>query len=175
MRFGDFCLGGDGVYLDGVFHEVEVIGNEGFAQGDGDHWGEFAVDFHDEIYIGTCGFAGSGDDFDGVFYDARLRLVLVSACDGIKFDGGEAFGNGGFCVFIHLFGCGAAREQVQANFVAAVATEEFPDRDLEVFAFDVVKGDVHCADCAAKRGAAKRVPCGRGAASDALCAWGFVR
>ena len=117
-----------------------MIGDEGFAQGDGDHWGEFAVDFHDEIYIGSGSFAGSGDDFDGVLYDARLRLVLVSACDGIKFDGGKAFGNGGFCVFIHFFGCGSAREQVQANFVAAVAAEEFPDRDLEVFAFDVVTG-----------------------------------
>lgn len=132
-----------------------MIGDEGFAQGYGDHWGEFAVDFDDEIHIGSGAFAGSGDDFDGVLYDARLRLVLVSACDGIKFDGGEAFGNGGFCVFIHLFGCGAAREEVQANFVAAVATEEFPDRDLEVFAFDVVQGDVHCADGTAERGAAK--------------------
>ena len=136
--FGDFCLGGDGVYLDGVFHKVEVIGHEGFAQGNGDHWGEFAVDFHDEIHIGSGGFAGSGDDFDGGLNDARLRTVLVSACDRIKFDRGKAFGNGGFCIFIHLFGCGAAREQVQANFVAAVAAEQFPDRDLKVFAFDVV-------------------------------------
>ena len=104
---------------------------------------------------GPVAFAGSGDDFDGVLDDARLRLILVPACDGIKFDGGEAFGNGGFCVFIHLFGCGSAREEVQANFVTAVAAEEFPDRDLKVFAFDVVQGDVHCADCAAKCGATK--------------------
>ena len=87
---------------------------------------------------GPAASRGSGDNFDGVLYDARLRLVLVPACDGIEFDGGKAFGNGGFCVFIHLFGCGSAREEVQANFVAAVAAEEFPDRDLEVFAFDVV-------------------------------------
>ena len=30
-----------------------MIGDEGFAQSYGDHWGEFAVDFHDEIYIGS--------------------------------------------------------------------------------------------------------------------------
>ena len=106
-------------------------------------------------HIGAGAFAGSGDNFDGVLNEARLRLILIPARKRIEFDRGKPLGNRGFGIVVHRFRRGAASEQVQADFVAAVAAEQFPDGHLKVFAFDVVEGNVDGTDRAAKRCAAK--------------------
>ena len=116
------------------------------------------MDFNDQVDVRTSGFASSSDDFDCVLDEFCLAFVLIGPSDGVKFDGGKAFGNGGFGVFVHGFGVGStSSEKVKTYFVAAVATQEFPDWDFEMFALDVVKGDVHRASRPRKSGTSKGI------------------